>query len=63
MGMEYSPARRKRNAAKRKSAKTAKTWGGPVLVSRIGDPPVQPPLPEGVEKRRARLLEKRAAGL
>lgn len=60
MGMEYSPARRKRNAKRRKSAQVSRTWGGPVLTSRIGDPQVTPPLPEGVEKRRRVIEEKRA---
>jgi hypothetical protein len=46
MGIERSPARRKRDSERRKRAAAARTWGGPVTVRRVGDPPEHQAEPE-----------------
>ena len=54
-GMEYSPERAKRTAAKRR--KQQKRWdakAGPVTVRKVGDPdPQTPPKPEQIDPRLA----------
>ena len=37
MGMEYSPARRKRMRRRAQALRTSSTWGGPVTVRHVGD--------------------------